>query len=202
MKELEQRLPEFSWTRPYTIPISAYREGFRAFQQKFVMHRNYVLMVLFALLLLTFIYSAVQTLDNKMQYFLMVLCVAVICLLWYNPRKQRRMILDAAHELEGDQYIAMCDGNVLRIQTVLQEQTPAESPAEDAQQLPKEPPQEEESEEMAEEIPERIPETRIMLETAWIREMETFYLVCDGKRMFYILPKVALSEDTDAEIDL
>lgn len=162
MKQQAQTLPEYDWTAPYPIDISYYRDGFRAFQQKFVMRRNYILMAFFAVLLVSFVISAVQTPDNRMQYFLMVVCLAGIFLLWYNPRKQRRMILDAVHALEGEQYTSMCDGKVLRIRTLVPEGSQ-----------------------------EEIPETRVVLETAWVRDMEFFYLVCDGKRMFYIVPKEA-----------
>lgn len=168
MKQQSQTLPEYDWTAPYPIDISYYREGFRAFQQKFIMRRNYLLMAFFAVLLVSFVISAVRTPDNRMQYFLMVLCLAGIFILWYNPRKQRRMVLDAVHELEGERYTSMCDGNVLRIQTVMQEETQ-----------------------------EQIPETRILLESAWVRDMEYFYLVCDGKRMFYIVPKSAIAPEEE-----
>ena len=41
-------------------------------------------------------------------------------------------------------------------------------------------------------IRDRIPESRIPLATAYVQEFEEFYLVCDGKKMFYVLPKSAL----------
>lgn len=161
--EETQKLPSFAETAPYTIDLEYYREGFAAFQRKFVLRRNRVMMILFAVLLVSFVASAVVDPTNKMSYFLMMLCLAAICMLWYNPRKQKRMVLDAVRELEGEQYTATCDGKVLRIQI---QQDAAET--------------------------EQIPESRIVLETAWIQEFPAFYLVCDGKRMFYILPKEAL----------
>ena len=85
-------------------------------------------------------------------------------MLWYNPRKQRRMVLEAVRELEGTEYTACCDGNVLRIRI-----------------------------RQSEEESERIPESRIMLASAYVQAFDRFYLVCDGKKMFYILPKSALA---------
>ena len=167
--EETQKLPTFDGTAPYTIDREYYREGFAAFQKKYVLRRNLVMMILFAVLLVSFVAAAVSDPGNKMAYFLMMLCLAAMFMLWYNPRKQRRMVMDAVRELEGEQYTAACDGTVLRIQ-IQQAETEAE----------------------------KIAESRIVLETAWIREFPAFYLVCDGKRMFYILPKAAL-EQTAAE---
>ena len=40
-------LPVFDITAPYHIKREYYRDGFTAFQKKFVMKRNYVMMALF-----------------------------------------------------------------------------------------------------------------------------------------------------------
>ena len=40
---------------------------------------------------------------------------------------------------------------------------------------------------------ERIPESRVVMATAYVQEFDEFYLVCDEKKMFYILPKSALA---------
>lgn len=161
--EETQKLPVFDRTAPYTIPLEYYRTGFTAFQKKFVMRRNYVMMVLFAVLLVSFVAAGIKDPTNKMAYFLVLLCLTAIFMLWYNPRKQRRVVLDMVKEMEGQQYTAECDGNVLRIWT-----------------------------QQDEEDTEVISESRVLLETAWIQTYEEFYLICDGKRMFYILPKAAI----------
>ena len=72
------------------------------------------------------------------------------------------MVLEAVRELEGTEYTACCDGNVLRIRI-----------------------------RQSEEESERIPESRIMLASAYVQAFDRFYLVCDGRKMFYILPKTA-----------
>lgn len=108
-------LPVFDTTAPYHIKREYYRDGFAAFQKKFVMKRNYVMMALFFILLVSFVVSAVADPSNKTAYFLMMICLAAIFMLWYNPRKQRRMVLDAVQELEFEQFTACNDGKVLRI---------------------------------------------------------------------------------------
>ena len=85
----------------------------------------------------------------------MMICLAAIFMLWYNPRKQRRMVLDAVQELEFEQFTACNDGKVLRIRI-----------------------------QQSEDETEQIPESRIPLATAYVQEFEEFYLVCDGKKMF------------------
>jgi len=90
-------------------------------------------------------------------------------MLWYNPRKQRRMVLDAVQELEFEQFTACNDGKVLRIRI-----------------------------QQGEDETEQIPESRIPLATAYVQEFEEFYLVCDGKKMFYVLPKSALEQSAEA----
>ncbi len=174
-------LPQYDWTEPYGIDIAYYREGFREFQKKYTLPRSYILMAFFALLLISFVYSAVQTPDNRMQYFLMMVCLAGIFILWYNPRKMRRRVLDALHELEGDRYISMCDGNVLRIQTVTQPDADVDLDEADSAEAGD---------------ARHIPETRILLDQAWMKEMPEFYLVCEGKRMFYIVPKRVLGGES------
>ena len=94
----------------------------------------------------------------------MMICLAGMFVLWYNPRKQKRMVLDAVRELEFEQFTACNDGKVLRIQIC---QTDDEE--------------------------ERIPESRVVMATAYVQEFDEFYLVCDEKKMFYILPKSALA---------
>ena len=140
-----------------------------AFQKKFVMKRNYVMMALFFILLVSFVVSAVADPSNKTAYFLMMICLAAIFMLWYNPRKQRRMVLDAVQELEFEQFTACNDGRVLRIRI-----------------------------QQGKDETEQIPESRIPLATAYVQEFEEFYLVCDGKKMFYVLPKSALEQSAEA----
>ncbi|MCC8110238.1 MAG: hypothetical protein LIO74_00945 [Ruminococcus sp.] len=157
-------LPVFDETAPYTIALNYYRDGFLAFQKKFVMKRNYITIIAFFILMIVMVISAVQT-GMQMYYLLLLVCLACIFILWYNPRKQRRMVIDAVRDLEDERYTASCNGKCLRIQTVQTEEEREKDP---------------------------IPESRIDLDTAWVEDMDEFFLVCDVKKMFYILPKTAL----------
>ena len=126
-------LPVFDTTAPYHIKREYYRDGFAAFQKKFVMKRSYVMMALFFILLVSFVVSAVADPSNKTAYFLMMICLAAIFMLWYNPRKQRRMVLDAVQELEFEQFTpAMtarcCGSGSSRARTKLSRSPNPESP--------------------------------------------------------------------------
>ena len=157
-------LPVFDTTAPYNIKREYYKTGFECFQKKFILKRNWIMLVLFFILFVSFVASAVANPSNKTAYFLMMIFLAGMFVLWYNPRKQKRMVLDAVRELEFEQFTACNDGKVLRIQIC---QTDDEE--------------------------ERIPESRVVMATAYVQEFDEFYLVCDEKKMFYILPKSALA---------
>ena len=157
-------LPVFDTTAPYNIKREYYKTGFECFQKKFILKRNWIMLVLFFILFVSFVASAVANPSNKTAYFLIMICLAGMVVLWYNPRKQKRMVLGAVRELEFEQFTACIDGKVLRIQIC---QTDDEE--------------------------ERIPESRVVMATAYVQEFDEFYLVCDEKKMFYILPKSALA---------
>ena len=109
-------LPVFDTTAPYNIKREYYKTGFECFQKKFILKRNWIMLVLFFILFVSFVASAVANPSNKTAYFLMMICLAGMFVLWYNPRKQKRMVLDAVRELEFEQFTACNDGKVLRIQ--------------------------------------------------------------------------------------
>ena len=162
-------LPVFDTTAPYNIKREYYKTGFECFQKKFILKRNWIMLVLFFILFVSFVASAVANPSNKTAYFLMMICLAGMFVLWYNPRKQKRMVLDAVRELEFEQFTACNDGRVLRIRI-----------------------------QQGKDETEQIPESRIPLATAYVQEFEEFYLVCDGKKMFYVLPKSALEQSAEA----
>lgn len=170
MEEKTSQLPVFEETAPYTIPTEYYGDGLRLFQKLYVLRRSYIMMAIFLLLMLSFVWAAIENPSSTVAYVLMMVCAAMAFLSWYNPRRQRRSIMEAVRELEGTQYTAQYDGRVLRIRSC------SDHP------------------ENAAEEPAQMPESRLLTEDMTVREMEQFYFICEGKRMFYILPKAALSE--------
>ena len=94
-------LPVFDTTAPYNIKREYYKTGFECFQKKFILKRNWIMLVLFFILFVSFVASAVANPSNKTAYFLMMICLAGMFVLWYNPRKQKRMVLDAVRELDA-----------------------------------------------------------------------------------------------------
>lgn len=153
-------IPAFPLSAPYHIPAEYYREGMRVYQKKYVLKKNYIFMAIFAVLLISFVVAACMDLKNSRAWYLSLICAAALFILWYNPRKQRRNVVEAAKMMEEESYTASCDGNVLRMKICTEDSTATES--------------------------------RVLLEEAYVQEFEEFYLVCQGKQMFYVLPKVAL----------
>lgn len=167
MKGKRTILPAFGRSLPYTIGLNYYWEGIVAYQKKYVFLRSYALMGIFGMLLVTFLVPAIVN-QNYNGYLLALICLAGIFVLWYNPRKQRRMLMEAVRELEDERYQAECDGKMLKI--------------------------------FSQNLSDEVPESRIPLQTADIWDLGEFFLVCDGKRMFYILPKIALGGETAGSI--
>ncbi len=173
MKGNEATLQQFEQTAGYSIPPAYYREAYRLFQSKYIMRRNYILMALFFILLLSFIWSAADNPSNTLQYILGIVCIAAICLLWYNPRRQRRQVFEASKELENDRYTSRCDGKTWFVRRI-----------DDGKDEP------------------TLAESRVYLENAWVRKLDQFYLICEGKNMFYILPEEAIGTVYDEESEM
>ncbi len=167
-------LSPFPETAPYSISKELYREGFRAYQKKYVMPRNYIMMGIFAILAASMVAAAVSDPTNTLTYVLLMVCLAAIFMLWYNPRKQRRMILDVVGEMEQQKYTACCADNTLILRTV-EEPIPERAEGEDSE---------------VEELPEQIPPTILNLDECYVEILDNCFLVCQGKRMFYIVPSI------------
>ena len=101
-------LPVFDTTAPYNIKREYYKTGFECFQKKFILKRNWIMLGLFFILFVSFVASAVANPSNKTAYFLMMICLAGMFVLWYNPRKQKRMVLDAVRNPVWSWRLPMC----------------------------------------------------------------------------------------------
>lgn len=166
MKDHGDPLPTFEDTPPYTIALNYYREGLIAFQKKYVIKKNTLEVIAMLLIFVLFLVCAIFNPGVKGTYFLLVICLALAVMIWIAPRRQRQEFMDVVRDMEDTHYIARNDGRCVVIRTVQTEEDIQENG--------------------------RIEESRIPLETAYVQEMQEFYLLCDNKTMFYILPKTAL----------
>lgn len=90
--------------KEYSLNTDILREGCIAYQKKFVYPKSYVLMCIFLILAANFVYGIVNGPINAkseiLASLLIMLCLALAFREWYNPRKQRRSIVEAFHEME------------------------------------------------------------------------------------------------------
>ena len=91
-------------TRSYHIPLSMFDHAFRNFQKKFVYPRNLILTVLLAAVGGWYVYAQIKKPDGKLGYLMIMVCLAMILITWYNTFKIRRTLMDAIKEIEQDTY--------------------------------------------------------------------------------------------------
>lgn len=179
--------------REYHIPLELFRKAFITFQHKFVYPRNAALTVFLLGVAGVYVNAALQDPDNTIAYLLIFTCLAVITILWYNPQKIRRSLLQSIQQIEDDRYVLKVRESGLEIGTILPPPKPVE-PEEDAQvQEPEEKP-ENGFQDIFEDPPEI--EATVLPFDKGIRiiEKEAFFMVYKVKSMFYVVPKKDFSD--------
>ncbi|MDE5834523.1 MAG: YcxB family protein [Ruminococcus sp.] len=163
--------------REYTIPFETFRDGYTAFQKKFVFPQANVTAIAFIILAVVFIVSIIQDTSQYFAYLLVMVCLAMAVRQWYNPRKLRRNLFESFQYMEENVYrISISDGYA-DISTVFIQK------AEDLE--------DEECEQ--ETLPEK---SRIPFDENFsMLEYEKFFLMFSGKTVFYIIPKENFQEN-------
>lgn len=187
------KLEHMEFEKNYRISADILREGFIAYQKKYVYPKSYALMAVFLVLALNFVYGAVKAPDNYFAYIMIVICLALAVREWYNPRKIRRTIIEAMQETGEQEYkITVGDGfaefSTIEHGNVENIVETSESEIDSTELLTS---QRENVENPDEEF---IPPTRINAENLKILEYNRFFLFVDGKAVFYIVPKENFSE--------
>lgn len=161
----------FKLEKTYKISADIFRDGMTAYQKKFVYPKSYVFMGVFLVLTANFVYGAMKSPDNLLAYLLVVVCLALAIREWYNPRKMKRNILDTLRQMGESEYKIAIGNNFVEFSTIQRGNV-------------------ENSDD------ETIPPTRIQIgENLQILEYDRFFLIIDGKAMFYILPKEYFSDE-------
>lgn len=156
-----------SQTPPYTVPEELYEASYRLYQRKYLLWKNGLLEGILTLLAADFIITAVKDPSNGLTYFLLTLCIVLIGLLIFHPLRIRRRVMDAVREMGEIPYVAALSEQEIVIQTLTEG-------------------------EQGEEIPPTVLEYD---EKMQIVEAELFFLICEGKERFYVLPKKALYDE-------
>lgn len=163
--------------REYTIPFEIFREGYTAFQKKFVFPQANVTATAFIILAGVFVASIIQDSSQYFAYLLAMVCLAMAVRQWYNPRKLRRNLFESFQTMEQTVYKISVGNSYADISTVSAQET-EESEDEEYESEP---------------LPEK---SRIPFDENFsMLEYEKFFLMFSGKTVFYIVPKENFPEN-------
>lgn len=161
----------------YNIKNTEEEEAFITFQKKYILKSNILKTVAFGILALLFIYQIVNAPDNFASWLCFVVCLAVIFIIWYNPIKIRKTLMQSLKPLEDDRYIFKLYENKFSIETVI--------------------PQEEIDEAIKEgEEPVKIPPKVVDFSDTGLSvlEKENMFVIFLKKESIYVLPKRCMTE--------
>lgn len=154
--------------KEYSISGEIFREGYRAFQKKFIFPAANAAAAAFLILSGVFVFAVIEDNSQYFAYLLIMVCVAMAFRQWYNPRKLRANLFESFRETENTIYKISAAEKYIDISTVS-------------------------TGEEAEEMPER---SRILIDENFSAlEYERFFLIFSGKSIFYIIPKENFSEN-------
>lgn len=167
----------------YSIPYELFGEAFTVFQKKFVFPRNRVMSVLLLILAAGNVLNIMYGNGETIGYVLVLVCIALAFINWYNPRKLKRNLMESVKGIENDVYTLTIYPERIVIGTVLEPEKEKEP---------------EEYEEVFGEIPmkEDIADTEIYLnKNVKVIERKNFFMIYIKKSMFYVVPKETLTQE-------
>ena len=167
----------------YSIPYELFGEAFTVFQKKFVFPRNRVMSVLLLIFAAGNVLNIMYGNGETIGYVLVLVCIALAFINWYNPRKLKRNLMESVKGIENDVYTLTIYPERIVIGTVLEPEQEKET---------------EEYEEVFGEIPmkEDIADTEIYLnKNVKVIERKNFFMIYIKKSMFYVVPKETLTQE-------
>ncbi len=167
----------------YSIPYELFGEAFTVFQKKFVFPKNWLMTGLLLLLAVGNILNIIFGKGDTIGYVLVLVCIALAFINWYNPRKLKRSLMESVKGIENDIYNLTIYPERIVIGTVLEPENEKEP---------------EEYEEVFGEIPmkEDIADTEIFLhKNVKVIERKKFFMIYIKRSMFYVVPKEPLTQE-------
>lgn len=180
-ESVEEVNPKLSVT--YDIKNTEEEEAFITFQKKFIVKSSILKTIAFGILAILFIYQIVKAPDNFASWLCFVVCLAVIFIVWYNPIKIRKTLMESLKPLEDDRYTFKLYESKFSIETVISQEEIIEAIKEG-----EEPPQ----------IPPRIvsfSDTGLS-----VLEKENMFVIFLKKESIYVLPKRCMTKDEIKEL--
>ena len=177
----------------FKVPHETFKEAYKAFQKKYVYPKSIIFTILFLILAADFVYAAVKAPDNKLVYLLIMVCIAFAFREWYNPRRLFLNISETMKALGEPEYKMGIADDHIDISTVsLPDEIEEEAPDEDGEENDEE---DTDLTDLPDEFDPMPEKTVIKLDDSYgLLEYEKFFLIMEGKKMFYILPKEGFSE--------
>ena len=121
--------------RKYSIPYEMFGEAFITFQKKFVYPRNTVMAsLLIVAAALNVVYIA-QGKATTFGYVLVLVCLALAFVNWYNPKKLRRNLMESIKGIENDVYQLQVMADKLIIGTVIEPEENGERQKEEYEEV-------------------------------------------------------------------
>ena len=167
----------------YSIPYELFGEAFTVFQKKFVFPRNRIMSVLLLIFAAGNVLNIMYGNGETIGYVLVLVWIALSFIIWYNPRKLKRNLMESVKGIENDVYTLTIYPERIVIGTVLEPENEKEP---------------EEYEEVFGEIPikEDIADTEIYLnKNVKVIERKNFFMIYIKKSMFYVVPKETLTQE-------
>ena len=196
----------YTLEKEYTVSPDIFDKAYKSYQKKFVYLKSYIFMGIFLLLAADFIYAAAKNPENTLVYLLIVVCIALAFREWHNPRFIRRRLYETVRDMGKVVYkIGVGDG-FIDISTVDDgtsgdddENDEGEDSGGNAEESSAEKTEdtEENQNEISPEAEELMPEKSRLntKENYSLLEYDEYFLLMQGKEVFYILPKAGFSED-------
>lgn len=179
--------------KTYKVPHETFKEAYKAFQKKYVYPKSIIFIVLFLVLAADFVYAAIKAPDNRLVYLLIMVCIAFAFREWYNPHRIFQNISETMKALGEPEYkIGIADDHIDITTVSLPEDEEEESAEADGETSEDE---EDEEPELPEDF-DPMPEKSVVKldESYGLLEYDKFFLLMEGKKVFYILPKEGFTE--------
>ncbi len=171
--------------RRYSIPYEMFGKAFDSFQKRFVYPRNNIIAVILLIAAAANIYSIIKGNGSTMGYVLVLACVALAFVNWYNPRKLRKNLMESIKGIEGDVYRLKLMPDKLVIGTVLEPESAEPKPKEEYEAVFED-----------KHAPEQIADSEIYLtKDVFVMDKPDFIMVYLKRAMFYVIPKKDFSEE-------
>ena len=176
--------------KEYKVPHEIFKEAYKAYQKKFVRPKSILFSLLFLILAADFVYAAVKAPDNRFVYLLIVVCIAMAFREWYNPHRIFMNISETMKALGEQTYKIGIAEDHIDFSTIENEEEDAEDNEEASEA------DDDETDDLPEEFDPTPERSTIQLGDEYkLMEYDRFFLIMDGKRMFYIVPKEDFSPD-------